>query len=246
MATQKILFFPVRRRGLLAFVSQGSSAKYPLHTHVSTYTVGYVRKGSIRLRHKGKKRIVQKGGVFVIGPDEPHSLEAHSDFALINVCVDLSVAASRNLGAAFLTSGENHPESLTRTEVSALGKAIDRLPRLQPAEDPADALHQLKRRLEQHPQEKLELADMARMTHIDKFHLIRKFRSRYGLTPMRFLAQSRVRMARRIMLRSASLTLAALDAGFYDQSHFIREFRRIAGMPPGKYRAARKKIADLR
>lgn len=246
MATQKILFFPSRRHGVLAFVSQGSSAKYPLHTHVSTYTVGYVRNGSIRLRHKGKKRMVRKGGVFVIGPDEPHSLEADSDFALINVCVDLSAAASRSLGDPFPFSNENQPESLTRAEASVLGKALGRLSRMHLAEEPIDALHHLKRRLEQYPQEKLELADMARMAHIDKFHLIRKFRSRYGLTPMRFLAQSRVRMARRIMLRSASLTLAALDAGFYDQSHFIREFRRIAGMPPGKYREARKKLADLR
>jgi AraC-like DNA-binding protein len=36
------------------------------------------------------------------------------------------------------------------------------------------------------------------------------------------------------------LAALALEAGFADQSHFTRSFRRRTGLPPGKYRRAHR------
>jgi AraC-like DNA-binding protein len=35
--------------------------------------------------------------------------------------------------------------------------------------------------------------------------------------------------------RRRNLALTAMDLGYYDQAHFIMDFKRIAGMPPARY-----------
>lgn len=36
-------------------------------------------------------------------------------------------------------------------------------------------------------------------------------------------------------MRGASLTRLSAEAGYFDQSHFIREFRAVTGEAPGRF-----------
>lgn len=63
----------------------------------------------------------------------------------------------------------------------------------------------------------------------------RRFASRTGVTPKRFATLRRFEHAVAQAAIAPSLTAAALDAGYYDQSHFIRDFRRFAGSAPSQY-----------
>jgi len=68
-------------------------------------------------------------------------------------------------------------------------------------------------------------------------HLAKVFRAHEGVTPSEFVRVQRVEWARRQLLRSVdSLAAIALEAGFADQSHFTRCFRRVTGISPGRYR----------
>jgi AraC-like DNA-binding protein len=65
-------------------------------------------------------------------------------------------------------------------------------------------------------------------------HLISRFKEHIGLAPKTFarvmrFGQAIARLRRR---RHASLTELALDCGYYDQSHFDRDFRAFAGVTP--------------
>ena len=65
------------------------------------------------------------------------------------------------------------------------------------------------------------------------------FREAVGLSPKRY---SRVLRFRRMLDRAAAaapppLAELALEAGYSDQAHFNREFRELAGVTPGEYRA---------
>ena len=65
----------------------------------------------------------------------------------------------------------------------------------------------------------------------------RKFRSRFHLTPQRYLKKLRLRMASRALVYTGqSLAEVAVGCGFSDQSHFTREFRRYFGRTPREYR----------
>jgi AraC-like DNA-binding protein len=58
--------------------------------------------------------------------------------------------------------------------------------------------------------------------------------ARVGITPKRFASLRRFEQAVALARTSPSLTETALAAGYYDQSHFIRDFRRFSGAAPGE------------
>jgi AraC-like DNA-binding protein len=65
--------------------------------------------------------------------------------------------------------------------------------------------------------------------------LERRFRAAVGLGPKLACRIARVRHAMALLPRRAGTSWAelALSCGFYDQAHFIREFRFVAGTTPG-------------
>lgn len=64
----------------------------------------------------------------------------------------------------------------------------------------------------------------------------RLFKDYVGLTPGKFAGISRFHRALGLISSSQSLTSVALEAGYYDQAHFIREFRNISGEKPSELR----------
>ena len=70
--------------------------------------------------------------------------------------------------------------------------------------------------------------------------LERTFATALGMTPKHLTRLARFLRACRRLRRAphARLTAVAHDAGFYDQAHFIHEFRAFAGMTPGEFAAS--------
>ncbi len=68
-----------------------------------------------------------------------------------------------------------------------------------------------------------------------RFAAYRAFTSAYGLTPSDYQRQLRIRLARWLLAAGRSPGDAAAEAGFADQSHLTRWFRRYYGITPGAY-----------
>lgn len=64
----------------------------------------------------------------------------------------------------------------------------------------------------------------------------RVFRDYVGLSPVRYAGIARFNKAMSLFGTPQPLTGIALEAGYYDQAHFIREFKSIAGELPSVYR----------
>jgi AraC-like DNA-binding protein len=77
------------------------------------------------------------------------------------------------------------------------------------------------------------LAQMAAATGMSRFQVLRAFNRRYGLPPHRWLLCHRAERARALIRQGSPLGAAAADAGFADQSHMTRVFRRLYGHTPG-------------
>ena len=87
---------------------------------------------------------------------------------------------------------------------------------------------------------RLTLTEIARELGLHPVYLSRAFRDHVGSTFSECVTRARIRYAaRRLEEPSASLAEIALDAGFADQSHFTRVFRRETGTTPGAYRPRR-------
>ncbi|MEE9227153.1 MAG: AraC family transcriptional regulator [Acidobacteriota bacterium] len=81
------------------------------------------------------------------------------------------------------------------------------------------------------------LAAIAAELGIHPVHLARRFRRRFGCTAGEYVRRLRLELAERELIGSdRSVGAVAHDAGFFDQSHFARLFKRKTGMAPGRYR----------
>jgi AraC family transcriptional regulator len=85
--------------------------------------------------------------------------------------------------------------------------------------------------------EKLCLDEIATAAGVHPVHLARAFRDHFGCTPGDYLRRLRVESAcQQLAASDTPLTAVALSAGFADQSHFTKTFRRFMQMTPGEFR----------
>ncbi len=83
------------------------------------------------------------------------------------------------------------------------------------------------------------LAELAAMTGLSQFALLRAFRAQTGLPPHAYLNQLRVRRARLLLDSGRPPADVAAEIGFADQAHLTRHFKRVVGVPPAAYQRER-------
>lgn len=79
------------------------------------------------------------------------------------------------------------------------------------------------------------LADLAAAVGASPTHLVRAFTARFGLPPHAYVVGRRIEAARRLLLAGRPPAEAAAVAGFHDQAHLTRHFRRHVGTTPGRF-----------
>ncbi len=97
------------------------------------------------------------------------------------------------------------------------------------------AVRQAQDLLEAAPEQAISLDELSRQVGLSPYHLLRTFRAEVGLPPHAYQTQLRVWRARRLLRAGLSIAEAASAAGFVDQSHLHRHFRRVLGVSPGAY-----------
>lgn len=88
-----------------------------------------------------------------------------------------------------------------------------------------------------HDNEHVSLAELAKLTGLSVTHFRRLFCDTFKETPAKYALRLRLNRARET-LETTDDTIAsiAIDAGFYDQSHFVKAFRTIYKITPTAYR----------
>ncbi|MEQ8676326.1 MAG: helix-turn-helix domain-containing protein [Aggregatilineales bacterium] len=83
----------------------------------------------------------------------------------------------------------------------------------------------------------LSIPDLANELAISQRQLERLYQYQVGMSPKQYARLHRVESARLALknMPDQSATRLALELGFYDQAHFIREFSAVVGMTPYAY-----------
>ncbi|HZX07408.1 AraC family transcriptional regulator, partial [Kribbella sp.] len=81
----------------------------------------------------------------------------------------------------------------------------------------------------------ISLDEAGRIIHAHPVHLVRAFSREYGMPPHRYLTGRRVDLARRYLLDGRPAGEVATLAGFYDQSHLNRHFKKVLGVTPKSF-----------
>ncbi|MBS4046935.1 MAG: helix-turn-helix transcriptional regulator [Alphaproteobacteria bacterium] len=95
------------------------------------------------------------------------------------------------------------------------------------------------RHIEAHAAEAIDLAGLASVACMSKYHFLRSFRRSTGVTPHQYLLGLRLRRAAQRLCSSRDpVSAIAYDAGFGDLSTFNASFRARFGASPGSFRSA--------
>jgi len=133
------------------------------------------------------------------------------------------------------------PDSLAQEEslIRLLARLLERHGIRRPAlGGPAPCVAKAIERLDSATEAQVSLAELAALSGVSRFQLLRGFARAMGITPHAYLLQRRVRLARQLLAAGQTPAQAAVSAGFADQSHMTRAFVRQLGITPGRYRAA--------
>lgn len=88
------------------------------------------------------------------------------------------------------------------------------------------------------PSAPITLQDLADISKLSRYQIIRAISRQTGLTPFAYLRQKRLSKARRMVMDGIPISEAALAAGFSDQSHMTRAFKSAYAITPGALKAA--------
>lgn len=229
---------------------KNSAFSYPLHNHVSVFTVGLVLQGSILLTVKNGTMICQAGQPFLILPYMPHAIKASAPYSLLTFCISKEAAICgdwEQLLRKIQHVLDAMPDlQLTTAQTAQVANFLELLSSYSNLQDHITPLAHIKNQLEQYPEQQLHLEELAGAAHISKYHFIRSFKQAVGLTPHQFQIQNRIRKAQRLIPTAATLTEVALSTGFCDQSHFIKQFEKYVGLTPSAYRNACRRFLPER
>ncbi|MGH9751435.1 MAG: helix-turn-helix domain-containing protein [Blastocatellia bacterium] len=188
------------------------------------------------------------GGRFFIIEIEPWWLErVREQGGVIDFSSDFKGGSlamfGMNLYQEFLAMDEVSPLIVEGLMLAIIGKASRRATAILTSHPPR-WLEQARQLLHDRFSETLPLAEIASSVGVSPAHLAQMFHKHYQSTVGDHLRRLRIDFACREMITSnAPLCQIALAAGFSDQSHFSRMFKRYMGISPAQYRES---FADSR
>lgn len=93
----------------------------------------------------------------------------------------------------------------------------------------------------------LPITALSEHTKMNRRQLERKFATIIGLSPKQLSKTIRLQSALKMLLHKdfTSLTALAYEGDYYDQAHFIRDFKEFTGLTPKEFYGSRLKMSSL-
>jgi len=243
---------------------QGSYIRQRFAPHLhETYSVGVIERGRARLRYRGADVMFVAGDVIALEPNEVHTGEPVDgegwSYRILYLPTELMSALGTDDTCAPRFALPRYADGELAAKMRALHNLLEHEPdTLRQGSALASTLHELCERhaaptasnvervrskslalvreyLETNYARPVSLAELARLSGISSFQLIRRFGLTYGLPPYKYLELVRINRAKELLQQGAQLSDVAYATGFSDQSHMTRRFKRVFGLPPGQY-----------
>jgi AraC-like DNA-binding protein len=233
------------------------------HRH-DTYAVGVTVQGVQTFRYRGELRHCLPGEGHVLHPDETHDGAAGTDegFGYRIVYVDPAlvqealggtalpfvadpVIGRRDLPPGLLNCLRDLDEPLGEFERVETGLMIaDMLQkhsgerRRRPGPLRLPSLSRVRDLIADDPTVSHPVTEFERITGLDRWTVARQFRAAFGTSPTRYRTMRQLDLVRGMLRAGTPPAEAAALAGFADQSHMTRMFRRTYGLTPARWTAA--------
>lgn len=241
-------------------VAARSRHSFDRHTH-DAFGIGTIMTGAQRWYSGGRQAEAGPGMTIAVNPGEVHDgapvgedrhwlMVYFAPEVLLGAAQDISEADERDFEIArpvladprataaltALFAAETGGADACRREELLLALAARVGPFVERRRcAPVAAVTFAKSRIDDDPAAAVTLAQLAALGGVSRFQLLRSFVRTTGLTPHAYVVQRRIDLARGLIARGLPLAQAAAMAGFSDQSHMTRTFRRKYGLTPGAF-----------
>ena len=112
--------------------------------------------------------------------------------------------------------------------------------------EPYQALAPVLEHVQSHYQQRIEVTSLASLANLSVSQLERSFKHLFRMTPLKYVTEIRIHAACKMLVQTRmKIGAIAADCGFYDQSHFTRQFRKLKGTTPLGYRKQRDGLAAV-
>ncbi|KTT42704.1 AraC family transcriptional regulator [Pseudomonas oryzihabitans] len=229
------------------------------HRH-ATYAIGRTLAGVQSFSYRGAKTNSLPGETMILHPDEVHDGRAGAADGFRYRMLYLPPALVQDiLGGrplpfhrestshdprlaratdAVFAALDEHPDALRRDDaLYGLVATLAEVCQPWPSRGRVDFGAALRAReyLEDNLDQAVTLDDLARCAGRDRWSLSRDFRAYFGTSPHRYQTLRRLDRVRLQVRLGVGLVQAAVEAGFYDQSHMTRHFRQAFGIAPARW-----------
>lgn len=83
--------------------------------------------------------------------------------------------------------------------------------------------------------ENITLSEIEKEVNINQYKIIRIFKNKIHLTPHAYLMNAKINKAKILIKKGVSISDVYFLLGFFDQSHFIRNFKKVVATTPKQY-----------
>ena len=257
-----------------AYRFEGIVQPFPNHFH-EYYVIGVIEDGERVLSCKDQEYTITKGDVLLFNPGDDHACVQCDggtlDYRGFNITKEVMLDLAEEVTGRRELPGFSH-NVLSDGEIACYlrslhesvmkgsdgsGKEEDLLFLLslliqqygQPFEscipECREEIEKACAFMEQHYAERIYLDQICRFAGSSRSTLLRAFARSKGVTPYRYLENIRIGKAKKLLEQGVSPAQAALQTGFYDQSHFTDQFKRFIGLTPGIYRDISKDTEEM-
>ncbi len=216
----------------------------------------YVCKGKYHCRINEKDIVINEGETLIVSPNRYHHIWMDEGGVLNWAHITLSVNGKE------LTDGYDIPDKITGDISKKAGEYLAKLSSANENKDEnrkaaltqkyiaglydiilsvstklktAKRLDKIKTLIEKRPGDKYTAKYLAELAGISVRNLENQFKTEYGITPLKYLNECRIKYAAFLLASGKKVCETAEMTGYYDAYHFSKQFKKIMGISPSEY-----------
>lgn len=258
------IYFTDKKLNYLELRYSKSNNCYKEHIH-NTLSIGAILNGKRIYKNKNKSFILQKNQLAIVNPNTIHSCNNNSKTAnrlymlylSKDWCVSIQQSIFPNIKGFIPFSNELISNKTIYTKFIKLCELIFSNSLILEKEtllidffsslyvkynqeikieiNDNSIINKIIEYLNYHIKEDVSLDDLSKEFNLSTFYIIKLFKKELNISAHSYFINLKIEFAKELLKKGFSIVETALECGFYDQSHFHRNFKKIVAITPKEY-----------